>query len=167
MKTLTSFVIATGIFASAGQLKAQGYGGSQPRTAQPTQPTSSQPQQSQPQKQEHVVVSGGSDVTVAVQQYVQAADAKSPDKKLHVKHAGQDVALGSLKVHEDRMADLGGGKYVACTNMRGGDGKAYDIDFFLAGERGNLKVTKTSVHKVDGNVLYSWTKKGGVWKMSQ
>ena len=126
-----------------------------------------QPQTQTEQKKEYVVVAGGSDVTAGIQQYVEAARGKSSDKKLHIKHADQDIALDALKVHDDRMADLGGGKYVACTSMQGGDGKSYDIDFFLSGQRGNLAVSKVSVHKVNGEALYSWKKQGGVWKMSK
>src|SRR3954467_5963936 len=76
---ITRFMIAVALVTStAGLVRAQGYGRSQPRTSQPTQPTSSQPQQpQQQQKEEHVVVSGGSDVTTAVHQYVEAAGAKS------------------------------------------------------------------------------------------
>lgn len=154
-----------------GSIWAQGgYGGmrSQPPPSKPvpTAPTTVRQQQQQ-KKTEHVIVAGGSDVTAGIQQYVDAASKKSSDKKFHIKHAGQDIALGSLKVHDDRMADLGGGKYVACTDMRGADGKAYDVDFFLTGQRGNLKVTEASVHKIDGNALYSWKKQGSVWKMSR
>ncbi len=165
------FVAVGLVVATTGALRGQGYGGhsgggmqnQQPRTSQPTQATEPQTQT----KQEHVVVMGGADVTAGIQQYIEAAARKSSDKQLHVKHAGQDIALDSLKVHDDRMADLGGGKFVGCTNMRGGDGKSYDIDFFLTGQRGNLKVTKVSVHKIDGEALYSWKKQGGVWKMSK
>src|SRR5436190_19914221 len=112
MLMITRFAIAVGLLVvTAGLVIAQGYGGSQPRTSQPTQPTSSQPQQSQEEKKEHVVVSGGSDVTAGITQYVDNASKKSSDKKMHIKHAGQDIALGTLKVRENGMADLGGGKY--------------------------------------------------------
>lgn len=166
---ITRILISVGlVVATAGVLLGQGYGGaSQPRTSQPIQPPASQPMQPQQEKKQVVVVAGGSDVTAGITQYFDNASKKSSDKKLHIKHEGQDIALGSLKVRENGMADLGGGKYVACTNMQGADGKKYDIDFFLAGERGNLKVTKTSVHKIDGNALYSWKRQGGVWKMSR
>ncbi len=109
----------------------------------------------------------GPEVSTAIQQYVDASSKKTADKKFHVKHDGKDIALGSLKIHDDRMASLGGGKFVACTDMRGGDGKSYDIDFFLGGKPGSVRVTQASVHKIDGNALYSWKKQGGVWKMSR
>jgi hypothetical protein len=155
------------LMTPAALLQAQGYGGmhNQPQSrAMPTAPPTTVRQQKQ-----EVVSSqlSAADVTSGITQYVDAASKKSSDKKFHMKHAGQDIALGSLKVHDDRMADLGGGKYVACTNMQGADGKSYDIDFFLSGAPDHVKITETSLHKIDGNALYSWKKQGGVWKKSR
>ena len=68
-----------------------------------------------------------------------------------------------MKVHDDRLQDLGGGKYFACVDMKGTDGKTYDIDFFLTGHPGKMTVTETSVHKVDGKPLYNWKEENGKW----
>ena len=152
----------------AGSIFAQGGYGmrSQPP---PSQPLPTAPTMMRQEKQQQVVTNqlSAADVTAGIKQYVDVASKKSSDKKFHLKHAGQDIALDSVKVHEDKMADLGGGKYVACTDMRGADGKSYDIDFFLSGKPGGVKITETSLHKIDGNALYSWKKQGGVWKMSR
>jgi hypothetical protein len=43
------------------------------------------------------------------------------------------------------------------------DGKTYDIDFFLTGQPGKMKVTETSVHKIDGKPLYNWKEENGKW----
>jgi hypothetical protein len=48
--------------------------------------------------------------------------------------------------------------------MKASDGKTYDIDFFLTGEAGNMKVTETDVHKIEGKPLYNWKEENGVWK---
>ena len=45
----------------------------------------------------------------------------------------KDLALDLVKVHDDRFSSLGGDKYFACVDMKGADGKIYDIDFFMAG----------------------------------
>jgi hypothetical protein len=153
------------VVASGGSIRAQGYGGGMPPSAPRSQPPM---QQQQKQKQQVATEQiGAADVSGRIKQYVDAASKKSSDKKFHLKHEGQDIALDSLKVHDDRMADLGGGKYVACTDMRGADGKSYDVDFFLTGKPGNVRITQASLHKIDGNALYSWKKQGGVWKMSR
>ena len=88
---------------------------------------------------------------------------KGSDRKFHVKHEGQDLALDLIRVHDDRLQDLGGGKYFACVDMKGTDGKTYDIDFFLTGQPGKMKVTETSVHKIDGKPLYNWKEESGKW----
>jgi len=61
------------------------------------------------------------------------------------------------------LQDLGDGKYFACVDMKGTDGKTYDIDFFLTGQPGKMNVTDTAVHKIDGKPLYNWKEENGKW----
>ena len=104
------------------------------------------------------------DISAGIKKNIEAETKKGSDGKFHVKHEGQDLALDLIKVHDDRLQDLGGGKYFACVDMKATDGKTYDIDFFLTGQPGKMKVTETSVHKIDGKPLYNWKEQGGVWK---
>ena len=104
------------------------------------------------------------DISTGIKQNIEAETKKRSDGKFHVKHEGQDLALDLIRVHDDRLQDLGGGKYFACVDMKGTDGKTYDIDFFLTGEPGKMKVTETSVHKIDGKPLYNWKEDNGTWK---
>ena len=104
------------------------------------------------------------DISVGIKRQIASDTKKSSDKKFHVKYAGKDLALDLIKVHDDRLSNLGGGKYFACVDMKATDGKIYDIDFFMAGGPGRMKVTETSVHKVNGKPLYNWKEEGGVWK---
>jgi hypothetical protein len=104
------------------------------------------------------------DISAGIKKNIDAETKKSSDGKFHVKHEGQDLALDLVRVHDDRLSDLGGGKYFACVDMKTTNGETYDIDFFLAGEPGTMKVTDTSVHKIDGKPLYDWKEEGGVWK---
>jgi hypothetical protein len=104
-----------------------------------------------------------SDISAGIKKNIDAESKKSPDGKFHVTHEGQDLALDLVKVHDDRLQDLGGGKYFACVDMKGTDGKTYDIDFFLTGQPGKMKVTETSVHKIDGKPLYDWKEENGKW----
>ncbi len=103
------------------------------------------------------------DISAGIKKNIDAKSKKSPDGKFHVKYEGQDLALDLTKVHDDRLSDLGGGKYFACVDMKGADGKTYDIDFFLTGQPGEMKVTETSVHKIDGKPLYDWKEDNGKW----
>src|SRR5260370_32734073 len=104
------------------------------------------------------------DISTGIKKNIDAQSKKSSDSKFHVKYEGQDLALDLVKVHDDRLQDLGGGKYFACVDMKGTDGKTYDIDFFLTGQPGKMKVTETSVHKIDGKPLYNWKEENGKWQ---
>jgi hypothetical protein len=103
------------------------------------------------------------DISAGIKQNISAETKKGSDGKFHAKHEGQDLALDLIKVHDDRLQDLGGGKYFACVDMKGTDGKTYDIDFFLTGQPGTMKVTETAVHKIDGKPLYNWKEENGKW----
>jgi hypothetical protein len=103
------------------------------------------------------------DISTGIKTNIDAKSKKSTDGKFHVKYEGQDLALDLVKVHDDRLQDLGEGKYFACVDMKAADGKTYDIDFFLNGQPGKMKVTETSVHKIDGKPLYNWKEDNGKW----
>ena len=102
------------------------------------------------------------DISAGIKKNITAEKNKS-DGKFHAKYEGQDLALDLIKVHDDRLQDLGDGKYFACVDMKGTDGKTYDIDFFLTGQPGKMKVTDTAVHKIDGKPVYNWKEENGKW----
>lgn len=104
------------------------------------------------------------DISAGIKRHIASDRKKSSDKKFHVNYRGKDLALDLVKVHDDRLSSLGGGKYFACVDMKATDGIIYDIDFFMAGQPGSMSVTETSVHKVNGKPLYNWKEQGGVWK---
>ena len=105
-----------------------------------------------------------SDVSAGLKEFISGYAAKSADKKFHMPYNRKDLALDLIKVHDDRFSSLGGNKYFACVDMKGTDGKIYDIDFLMAVQPGKLSVTQTSVHKINGKPLYNWKQEGGVWK---
>src|SRR6059036_2827217 len=104
------------------------------------------------------------DISAGIKKNIDAQSKKSADQKFHVKYEGQDLALDLVKVHDDRLQDLGAGKYFACVDMKGTDGKTYDIDFFLTGQPSKMKVTEAAVHKIDGKPLYNWKEENGKWQ---
>ncbi len=69
------------------------------------------------------------DISAGIKKNIDAESKKNGDGKFHVKHESQDLALDLIKVHDDRLQDLGEGNYFACVDMKGTDGKTYDIDF--------------------------------------
>jgi hypothetical protein len=105
-----------------------------------------------------------SDASDGLKRFISGYTAKSADKKFHMPYQRKDLALDLVKLHDDRFSSLGGDKYFACVDMKGRDGKIYDIDFFMAVQPGKLTVTQTSVHKINGTPLYNWKQEGGVWK---
>src|SRR5215211_151519 len=131
------------------------------------------PQQSQPQQmpqttkgvpQAATMQSSMTDVSDGLRRFISGYAAKSPDKKFHMPYQRKDLALDLVKIHDDRFSNLGGDKYFACVDMKGADGKIYDIDFLMIVQTGKLTVTETSVHKVNGKPLYDWKEQKGVWK---
>src|SRR6266550_6136644 len=105
-----------------------------------------------------------SDVSDGLKTFISGYAAKSADKKFHMPYNRKDLALDLIKVHDNRFSSLGGNKYFACVDMKGSDGKIYDIDFFMAVGARSLKITETSVHKINGKPLYNWKDEKGVWK---
>jgi hypothetical protein len=104
------------------------------------------------------------DVSAGLKKYIDSYARKSADKKFHVRYRGKDLPMDLIKVHDDRLSSLGGGKYFACVDMKGSDAKIYDVDFLMAVRPGKLSVTETSVHKINGKPLYNWKEEKGVWK---
>jgi hypothetical protein len=105
-----------------------------------------------------------SNVSAGLKEFISGYAAKSADKKFHMPYQRKDLALDLVKLHDGRFSNLGGDKYFACVDMKGADGKVYDIDFFMVVKPGKLSVTETSVHKINGKPLYNWKQEGGVWK---
>ena len=105
-----------------------------------------------------------SDVSDGLKRFISDYSAKSADKKFHMPYQHKDLALDLVRVHDDRFSNLGSDKYFACVDMKGADGKLYDIDFFMLVKPGKLTVTETSVHKINGKALYNWKQEGAVWK---
>ena len=104
------------------------------------------------------------EVSDGLKRFISGYAAKSADKKFHVPYQRKNLVLDLVRVHDDRFSSLGGDKYFACVDMKGVDGKVYDIDFFMVVQTGKLTVTETSVHKINGKPLYNWKEEKGVWK---
>ena len=70
-----------------------------------------------------------------------------------------ELRLKLVRVHTEYLANLGPRSHFACVDLASTDGDVYDVDFFLAGDPGAMKVTETSVHKINGQPLYVWKQK--------
>jgi hypothetical protein len=116
----------------------------------------------QPANQSRQVTAG--DISAGIKRNIGSERKKASDKKFHVKYRDKDLALDLVKVHDEAVSSLGGARYFACVDMKAADGTNYDIDFFMAGQPGAMRVTEASVHKINGKPLYNWKETDGVWK---
>jgi transglutaminase-like putative cysteine protease len=72
---------------------------------------------------------------------------------------GQDFRMKLVRVHTEYLANLGPKRHFACVDLADVSGDVYDVDFFLNGEPGDMDVTETSVHKLNGKPYYAWKQK--------
>ena len=83
-------------------------------------------------------------------------DLPFKDKKLRLK---------LVRVHTEYLSKLGPQRFFACVDLVYVSGDVYDVDFFLAGEQAAMKVTETTVHKINGQPFYAWEQKSdGTWR---
>ncbi len=76
----------------------------------------------------------------------------------------KELRLKLVRVHTEYLANLGFRRHFACVDLVDISGDVYDVDFFLSGDPGAMKVTETSVHKINGQPYYAWEQKSdGTW----
>jgi len=114
-----------------------GYGGGMKQTQPPPPSSSGQSNQTKTTTTKTVM-------PVGVKAYLDSQMASSKDKKFHVALNGKDLALTPIKIREEKK--LGGSKLSTPVDMKGTDGKVYEIDFVSSGGQ----VTGASVGKVNG-----------------
>ncbi|MBW2366260.1 MAG: transglutaminase domain-containing protein [Deltaproteobacteria bacterium] len=73
--------------------------------------------------------------------------------------SNKDLRLKLVRVHVEYLANLGPRYHFACVDLADTDGDVYDVDFFLKGDPGDMTVTETTVHKINGQPLYTWAQK--------
>ena len=78
---------------------------------------------------------------------------------MRVPFGGDELKLKLVRVHTEYLANLGFRRHFACVDLAGTDANVYDVDFFLDGEPGNMSVTETTIHKINGQPLYLWEQK--------
>ncbi|MBI4566418.1 MAG: transglutaminase domain-containing protein [Planctomycetes bacterium] len=102
-------------------------------------------------------------IAAAIEKHI-ARESEAGGGYFRLPHEGKELKLKLVRVHMEYLADLGGGVQFACVDLVGTDGPVYDVDFFLKGGPGDMTVTETTVHKVNGQPLYAWEQKeDGTW----
>lgn len=75
-----------------------------------------------------------------------------------------ELSLKLVRVHTEYLANLGPRRHFACVDLVDTAGDVYDVDFFLAGDPGAMRVTETTVHKLNGQPYYAWEqRRNGTW----
>jgi hypothetical protein len=130
-------VAVASLSSSVALAQMGGYGGGNTQSQPPPPSSSGQTKQTTSTTTKTVM-------PVGVKGYLENVIASSKDKKFHVALNGKDVAMTPLKFGEEKK--LGGGKSSTAVDMKGVDGKIYEIDFVSSGGQ----VTGASVGKVNG-----------------
>lgn len=81
---------------------------------------------------------------VGVKGYLDNVMGNSKDHKFHMTVNGRDLPLTPVTYHEERK--LGGGKTEMSVDMKGVDGKVYQVDFVTS----NGQVTSGKITKING-----------------
>ncbi len=102
------------------------------------------------------------DIASEIERHIRESSA-AQGGKFHLSHGDQTLSLRLVRIHMEYLAQLGLDRSFACVDLVNDDGKVYDVDFFLSGPPGNMTVTNTTVHKLNGRPYYTWeqTKDGG------
>jgi len=69
---------------------------------------------------------------------------------------GNELRLQLVRVHTEYLSNLGPRRHFACVDLADVSGDVYDVDFFLAGDPGDMTVTETTLHKLNGKPFYTW-----------
>ena len=72
---------------------------------------------------------------------------------------GKEYKMKLVRVHTEYLSSLGPGRQFACVDLADISGDVYDVDFFMSGDPGNMQITETTVHKLNGKPFYAWKQK--------
>ncbi|MCM4166323.1 hypothetical protein KCTC52924_03253 [Arenibacter antarcticus] len=98
-------------------------------------------------------------VTADIEEGIKANIAKKVvegDGYFNMTTEGNDLRLQLVRVHTEYLSNLGPQRHFACVDLADISGDVYDVDFFLEGDPGNMTVTETTLHKLNGKPFYTW-----------
>lgn len=98
------------------------------------------------------------DIAAGIKDYIDE-QVEAGNGYFHLKTEDKDLSLNLVRVHTEYLANLGPREHFACVDLADKSGDVYDVDFFLTGDPGNMTVTRTTVHKLNGKPFYSWSQR--------
>ncbi|MGB5665883.1 MAG: transglutaminase domain-containing protein [Maribacter sp.] len=106
-------------------------------------------------------------VTADIEVGIKANIAKKVDEGggyFNMNADGKELRLQLVRVHTEYLSNLGPQRHFACVDLADVSGDVYDVDFFLDGDPGNMSVTETTLHKLNGKPFYTWKqRKNKTW----
>jgi hypothetical protein len=109
----------------------------------------------------HVVTA---DIQAGIEKHI-AEQTQAGGGYFHLPYNGGEMLLKLVRVHLEYLANLGPRRHFACVDLANIDGNVYDVDFFMEGDPGAMRVTETSVHKLNGQPFYVWEQTAeGTWR---
>ena len=95
------------------------------------------------------------DIQTGIEQHIEK-QVRLGGGYFHLPFRDKQLRLKLVRVHTEYLSKLGPNRYFACVDLADISGDVYDVDFFLAGKPGAMKVTETTVHKINGQPFYAW-----------
>lgn len=103
------------------------------------------------------------DIQAGIERHIEEK-TKRDGGRFTLQFEGEQMHLRLVRVHTEYLANLGPQRHFACVDLVNEDGNVYDVDFFLEGDPGSMRVTETTVHKLNGKPLYVWEQlDDGTW----
>ena len=95
------------------------------------------------------------DIQAGIERYI-ADQTEQGEGYFELPYEEGALRLKLVRVHTEYLANLGPGQHFACVDLVTVEGDIYDVDFFMAGEPGDMTITETTVHKFNGQPFYTW-----------
>ena len=103
------------------------------------------------------------DIAEGIEAHI-AEQTRRNDGVFVVPFEGEQLRLRLVRVHKEYLANLAPNEHFACVDLVNEDGRVFDVDFFLEGPAGDMEVTDTIVHKLNGKPYYVWEQADdGTW----
>jgi len=95
------------------------------------------------------------DIAAGIEHHI-AEQSRLHDGYFILPYEGGELKLKLVRVHLEYLANLGPRRHFACVDLASTEGDVYDVDFFLSGDPGDMTVTETTIHKLNGRPFYLW-----------
>ena len=95
------------------------------------------------------------EIEAGIKAYIQEK-TNQQDGFFYVSDKDKELRMKLVRVHTEYLSNLGPKRHFACVDLADVSGDVYDVDFFLSGDPGNMDVTETTVHKLNGKPFYTW-----------